>query len=222
MNRLAMTVGFALIACGTEPPSGGGDDVGGGEECMPGERAACQCAADSVGTTMCDSDGFWAACGECGPIDLDPTKVNFQAEIVPIINRSCGTSGVMGCHARDAYGASVNNDCRGWLTLENESLGAKFYSGPSAGQPTGCPDRPLHYRLTQIDVWQCLSTSVAYVTPGDVSKSYIMNKLNGVNMCKESASSPSDPMPQADSMFTISAADKALIQRWIVEGALNN
>jgi hypothetical protein len=221
MNRLAMMFGFALLACGTEPPGGGGGG-GGDEECMPGERAACQCAADSVGTQMCDSDGFWGTCDECGAPDPDPTKVNFQAEIVPIINRSCGTNGVMGCHGRDAYGAAVNQQCRGWLTLENEALGSKFYSGPKNGQATGCPDKTLYERLIQIDVWQCLTTSVAYVEPGDVSKSYIMNKLNGVNMCKESASSPSEQMPQADSMFTITAADKAKIQQWIVEGALNN
>ena len=71
-------------------------------------------------------------------------------------------------------------------------------------------------------MWQCLSTSVAYVTPGDVSKSYIMNKLDGVNMCQESASSPSEQMPPADSMFAVTADDKALIRQWIVEGALNN
>ena len=222
MNRLALMFAFALNACGTEPAGGGGDDGGGEGECMPGERAACQCAADSVGTKMCDSDGFWGACGECSPPDPDPTKVNFQAEIVPIINRSCGTNGVTGCHARDAYGASVNQECRGWLTLENVALGAQFYSGPKNGQATGCPDKTLHERLTQIDVWQCLTTSVAYVTPSDVSKSYIMNKLNGVNMCKESASSPSVQMPPSDSMFSITDADKALIQQWIMEGALNN
>lgn len=138
-----------------------------------------------------------------------------------ILNRSCGT-GVNGCHARDAYGASVNQECRGWLTLENESFGSKFYSGPKNGQATGCPDKTLYERLLQIDAWQCLTTSVAYVTPGDVSKSYIMNKLNGVNMCKESSTAPSVQMPPEDSMFTLSAADKALIEQWSVEGAMNN
>jgi hypothetical protein len=215
--KRAWIIGVVMAgACGTEPtPEPGG-------ECTPGERVACQCAADSVGTMMCDSDGFFGACGDCSAPDPDPTRVNFQAQIVPILNRSCGTNGVTGCHARDAYGANKNFECRGWLTLENASLGAMFYSGMLAGQSTECPDRPLYERLTQIDVWQCLSTSVAYVTPGDVSKSYIMNKLNGVNMCKESATAKSEQMPPMESMFTISAADKALIQQWITEGALNN
>lgn len=216
MKRATWFLGLVITAsCGTDPTTDPGGD------CMPGERVACDCAASSTGTMTCGDNGSFGACGECSAPDPDPAKVNFQAQIVPIINRSCGTSGT-GCHARDAYGASVNQDCRGWLTLENESLGAQFYSGPKNGQTTGCPDKPLYERLTQIDVWQCLTTSVAYVTPGDVSKSYIMNKLNGVNMCKESAMSPSEQMPPVESMFTISATDKALIQQWIVEGALNN
>jgi hypothetical protein len=217
MQRAPWTIGLiAAAACGTDPtPEPGG-------ECMPGERVACQCAADSAGTMTCGADGSFGACGECAAPDPDPVRVNFQAQIVPIINRSCGTNGVTGCHARDAYGASATQDCRGWLTLENVALGAQFYSGTKVGQSTGCPDRSLYDRLTQLDVWQCLSTSVAYVTPGDVTKSYIMNKLNGVGLCKESSTSPSEQMPPIESMYTITAADKALIQQWITEGALNN
>lgn len=214
MKRLVLVIG--LVACGsdggTEPPG----------TCTLGETVACDCSPGSVGSQTCNDNGEFGACGNCAAPDPDPTKVNFQAQIVPIIDRSCGTNGVTGCHARDAYGASSTQDCRGWLTLENESLGSKFYSGPKKGQATGCPDKPLYERLTQIDVWQCLTTSVAYVTPGDLSKSYIVNKLDGVNMCKESASSPSVQMPPSDSMFTLSAADKALIKQWIAEGALNN
>ena len=217
MNRLALMFGFVMvISCGTDPAT---DPPG--EECTFGERAACDCGAGSTGTMVCSDEG-WGTCGQCGAPDPDPTKVNFRAQIVPILNRSCGTNGVTGCHARDAYGANQNMDCRGWLTLEDASLGSKFYSGPNIGQSTGCPDKPLYDRLMQIDVWQCLTTSVNYVTASDVAKSYVMNKLNGVNLCKESASSKSDQMPPADSMFTISAADKALIQQWIAEGALNN
>jgi hypothetical protein len=213
MKRLTLI--FILAACGTdgtEPPN----------TCTLGETVACDCSPGSVGSQTCDDSGTFGACGNCSAPDPDPAKVNFQAQIVPIINRSCGTNGVTGCHARDAYGASVTQDCRGWLTLENESLGSKFYSGTKNGQSTGCPDKSLYDRLTQIDVWQCLTTSVAYVTPGDLSKSYIVNKLDGVNMCKESASSMSEQMPPATSMFTITAAEKALIKQWITEGALNN
>jgi hypothetical protein len=220
LNVAALVFAFAA-ACGTDtsdPPITG--------DCTPGETMACECSPTSMGTMTCGADSTFGVCGQCSIPDPDPLKVNFQAQIVPIINKSCGT-GVTGCHGRDAYGASLTQDCRGWLTMENVPLGAKFYSGPRNGQTTGCPDLPLYERLTQIDVWQCLTTSVAYVTPGDVSKSYIMNKLNGVNMCKESSTSPSDQMPppqppENPNPFVISAPDKALIQKWIEEGALNN
>lgn len=217
--RYAFSITIVLAACGTDPTVPGGDDTP--PLCELGERAVCDCAPGSVGTMICDDSGAFGACGNCSAPDPDPTRVNFQAQIIPILNRSCGTDG-MGCHARDAYGASMNQDCRGWLTLENEALGTKFYSGPRNGQATGCPDLSLHRRLTQIDVWQCLTTSVAYVTPGDPSKSYVLNKLDGVNMCKESADADSEQMPPADSMFSITADDKALIRQWIVEGALDN
>lgn len=214
MKRLALM--FLIAACGTD---GGTEPPG---TCTLGETRACDCAPGSVGQQTCNDNGEFGTCGMCSQPDPDPAKVNFQAQIVPIFNRSCGTNGVTGCHARDAYGAAVNQDCRGWLTLENASLGSKFYSGPKNGQATGCPDKSLYERLMQIDVWQCLTTSVSYVTAGDLSKSYLVNKIDGVNMCKESASSPSVQMPPSDSMFTLSAADKALIKQWIMEGALNN
>ncbi len=217
MKHAAWMFGLVFAAsCGTD----GAKDPGG--DCMPGERAACDCSPGSTGTQVCGEESTFGTCGDCSVPDPDPARVNFQAQIVPIINRSCGTNGVLGCHGRDAYGASMTQDCRGWLTLENASLGAQFYSGPKKGQATGCPDKPLYQRLIQIDVWQCLTTSVAYMTPGDLSKSYLLNKLDGVNMCMESAGSPSVEMPPADSMFTLAAADKALIKQWIMEGALDN
>ncbi len=157
--------------------------------------------------------------------DPDPAVVNFKTQIVPIFNNSCGT-GVNGCHGRDAFGANASQDCRGWLALEDAPLGASFYSGSMSGQATGCPDMSLHQRLMQLDVWQCLDTPTAYVVPGDPAASYIMHKMNGTDLCKENASSISDQMPPPNQAgatpFTLSPADKALIQQWIVEGALDN
>lgn len=218
-SLIAMLLVFGA-ACGTEyipdEPTG----------CMPGERMDCECSATSTGSMTCGADGAFGACGQCSVPDPDPMMVNFQAQIVPILNRSCGT-GVNGCHGRDAYGASLQQECRGWLTLENEALGSKFYSGPRNGENTGCPDKTLHQRLTQIRVWQCLNTTAYYVKAGDLSQSYIINKLDGTNLCRESPTSPSDQMPPADQdnvvdPFVISTADKELIRQWIMEGALDN
>src|SRR5262245_34492486 len=112
-----------VVGCGTDtttdPPDG---------DCTPGQTMACECSPTSTGTMTCGASGSFGACDQCSDRDPDPTKVNFQAQIVPIFNRSCGTS-VNGCHARDAYGAKRTMDCRGWLALENAPLGSKFYAG---------------------------------------------------------------------------------------------
>ncbi len=208
----------ALAACG-------GDTAGPTGDCSPGETMTCDCSATSAGTMTCGADSVFGACGQCSIPDPDPQKVNFQAQIAPIFAKSCGT-GVNGCHGRDAFGANAPMDCRGWLTLENESLGAMFYSGTMQGQSTGCPDMSLYERLMTLAVWQCTNGTTAYVKSGDVAGSYLMDKINGTNLCKESASSISEqmPPPQVDNPtpFRLSAADKALIEQWISEGALDN
>ena len=202
-----------LVACGTDPASGG-DDGG----CETGATQACTCATGGTGTQTC-SAGAFGACDMCAPPDPDPTRVNFQAQIVPILERSCGaTNGA--CHARNQYAANVTMSCRGWLTLENASLGSVFYSGDKVGQSTGCPDKTLYQRLLTIIPWECPSPSY-YIRATDPSRSYILDKINGTPLCSEGGA-PSVQMPPSDSMFTLAAADKALIQQWIVEGALDN
>ena len=52
------------------------------------------------------------------------------------------------------------------------------------------------------------------VTPGDVSKSYLENKLTGIGMCSGSQ------MPKAGS--SLPAADLAKIRAWICSGAKND
>lgn len=95
---------------------------------------------------ICDSGGEGRV--DSGPADgVPPSEVQFQRDVVPIFNKSCG-SGTEGCHHRKTYGASVNMDCMGWLSLENAPLGAMFYGGPRMGESTGCPDQTLHQRLT--------------------------------------------------------------------------
>jgi hypothetical protein len=219
MTRYLLALIFVLgTGCGTSG-GGGGDDIGDPPLCELGQSQGCTCASGGNGTQFCDDSGIFGECGMCGPVDPDPTKVNFKAEIVPILGRSCG-SGSTACHARNQYGANQNMDCRGWLTLEDADLGAQFYSGNMMGQSTGCPDLSLHERLMTIDPWECVVGSF-YVKPGDPTNSYVMQKINGSPLCNEGGA-PSVKMPPADSLFTLSAADKTLIQQWIAEGALDN
>lgn len=224
MTRYLLATVFVL-GCGTNGGGGGGgDDTGDPPLCELGQSQGCTCASGGNGTQFCDDGGNFGECGMCGPVDPDPGAVNFTAEIIPIIERSCG-SGATACHARNQYAANQPMDCRGWLTLENANLGAQFYSGPNMGNSTGCPDLSLHERLLTIDPWEC-APGAFYVKPGDPVNSYVVQKMNGQGpggtpLCSEGGA-PSVQMPPADSLFTISAADKALIEQWIMEGALDN
>src|SRR5689334_20759480 len=111
MTRISLVLVLAL-GCGTDTGGGGGDDAG----CLLGVTQACTCASGGQGTQTCDDNGVFGACDMCAPVDPDPARVNFQAEVVPVLERSCG-AGSSACHARNQYAANMSMDCRGWLTL---------------------------------------------------------------------------------------------------------
>lgn len=165
-----------------------------------------------------------AACsGGSGSSDGTPTPTappatpTFANDIVPLMQTSCGMTD-SNCHARNAYAADASNGCRGWLSLENTALGAVIYAGPSAGNPTGCPDTPLYERLTTIGSWECgapasSGSQMAYVVPGDPASSYLYVKINGGPYC---GSPPSAPMPLSN---TLTATQIDMVRRWIAAGA---
>lgn len=174
-------------------------------------------AACSSGGSASDSDD------DDGTPTPSPTPVGtprFATDIVPIFEQSCGTLN-NACHSRVAYAASPAEDCRGWLALENASLGSEIYDGPNTGDPTGCADQPLYERLTSAglsDSWQCgppanAGDKVPYVVVGDADASYLMHKIDGGPYC----GTPSDPMPQVGAL---DAATIDVIRRWIDGGAL--
>lgn len=142
---------------------------------------------------------------------------SWSNHIVPFFYQSCG-AGVNGCHSREAFAANFDEDCRGWLSLEDEPLGAEIYAPPEmAGNPTGCPDMPLHDRLLQLAPWQCEPTS-AYVDVDSVDDSYLLRKMRGVDLC-ETQNGITDPMPPPDSGLTITQMQIDMIEAWIAAGA---
>ncbi len=168
-------------------------------------------------TAGCSGSGDDDDTGSPTPV----TTPSFAADVIPILDAQCGSLDVS-CHARDAYAASSSNDCRGWLSLENASIGSQIYAGATAGDPTGCPDRPLYERLTAAglsDAWECgppalpSEAKVPYVVPGDPAASYLWRKINGGPYC----GMPSDPMPPTGAL---DAATRDVIYRWILGGAL--
>ena len=151
-------------------------------------------------------------------ITWDGGPVSFTGHIIPLFERSCGT-GNSACHVRDAYGASSAKACRGWLTLENAPLGAQFYSGAQMGQSTGCPDRSLYDRLTQLDAWQEPGAQQRkYIKPGDSANSYLFNKINGGPYGDDRPGVASEPMPPPP-RAALSATDIAMVKKWIDTGA---
>ncbi len=161
-----------------------------------------------------------ASGGETGGVvtsGWDGGAVSFQAHIIPLFEKSCGAGNTM-CHAREAYGAASDRGCRGWVTLENASLGAQFYAGSKLGQATGCPDRSLYDRLTQLDAWQEPEGELRkYVKPGDPQNSYLYNKIAGGPYGDDRPDVPSTAMPPPPRSIT--AADIAMVKQWIQSGA---
>jgi hypothetical protein len=146
----------------------------------------------------------------------DGGAVSFSQHIVPLFERSCGLGGT-GCHEKEQHYATSAKGCRGWLTLENASLGSKGYGGAVDGQPTNCPDRSLYDRLVQLDAWQePAGQLMKYVTPGDLAKSYLYNKAAGGPVGEKSPGVASEPMPPTG---PLGATDLAMLKKWIETGA---
>ena len=62
-------------------------------------------------------------------------SVSFRTGVVPILQTTCGAFRG-GCHDRSAYFATVNQNCRGWLALEDAALGANFRQADGGMQAT--------------------------------------------------------------------------------------
>jgi hypothetical protein len=176
---------------------------------------------DAAGDDDAGADAGVAESDASEPDAAEPLAVSFRRDIVPIIQATCGTSAV-GCHARDAYAGNANMDCRGWLALEDRPLGS---TNPANGNATGCPDRTLYQRLTELTAWMC-DPQRYYVVPFNVGESQIYNVIGGDpshnGTCNRMPGVPLQSMPPATSVFRIMPDEVALIAEWINDGALDN
>ena len=203
--------GFGECSCA------GGDGDG---DTTSGDGDGDTTSGDGDGDTTSGDGDTTSGDGDGDPGEWDGESLpSWENHVVPFFYETCG-AGLMGCHRREAYGAAVDSDCRGWLSLEDVPLGSVFYSGPDEGQPTECPDTPLYDRLMMAP-WQC-APDTAYVTPGDLQASYLWRKIQGQGLCDLAPNEPSSPMPPPDSGIVISDMDKAMIEAWILGGAPND
>lgn len=206
--------GQGYPACTCAGADGGGETGEGG-----GTSAGTAGSATSASTTGAESaegpgDGSTTVpADETGACGGPPT---FSCDIVPIFYESCGADNV-GCHSRNAYAATADQDCRGWLALEDEALGSQIYAPPEvAGTPTGCPNMGLYDRLMDLAPWQC-DPSSQYVAAGSLESSYLFQKMSDGTLCGDF-----DPMPPENSGYEISQEQIDTIAAWIMAGALND
>lgn len=147
---------------------------------------------------------------------------SFQQHIVPIFNNSCG-AGDNSCHSRIAYGPRPNTQCRGWLALENASIGS---IDPNTQQSTGCPDKTLYERLVELDSWMCESVRHKYIVPNDFAGSQVYQVVDPAadpsrgGTCMASSTVPLGRMPKAP--YALSSTDRNKLKVWIEQGAPNN
>lgn len=138
----------------------------------------------------------------------------FETHIVPIFQGSCG-AGVRDCHSRQVYVPDASDGCSGRMTFEDVSLGSTFpFGSANAGQPTGCPDRPLLERLLELEVSQCAQPT-QYIVPCDRASSYVARKIDGVGLCF-SGGMLTEKMPPGTPL-TVDQYDTMM--RWIAHGA---
>lgn len=156
------------------------------------------------------------------PADSGVTPaVSFQRDVVPIFAASCG-AGDNSCHSRLAYAGNAGQNCRGWLSLENLALGSR---DPNNNNPTGCPDRTLYQRLTELTAWMC-DPERRYIRPGSTAASQIYSVISGNSgmngQCNRAPGIALGPMPPPGSVYTLPPASAAIIAAWINAGAQNN
>ena len=226
--------------------------AGDGGSCVPGQSVGCACADGSMGAQVCEADG--SGLGACSCDGSDPgsggdggpaadggnadgggsngdggatTIVSFSQDVVPIFEKSCGAS-AMGCHDAEPFNATVDADCRGWLSLTQEPIGSVYNSGELTGQATGCADFTLHQRLLDIGAWSCSPNPgnpgagggviKKFIVPFDPDSSYLLQRAN---MQATPCDLPMDPDPMPP-VGEISDEDLDTIELWILQGALDN
>jgi hypothetical protein len=146
----------------------------------------CACAPSCTGKS-CGDDGCGGRCGTC------PQGQSCEAG-------SCTYPDVS--FARDVF------------PLFSSCGGAGCHAGRAAQLDLDLATSAAAYRtLVGVDAEQC-SGPKQRVTAGDVTGSYLLNKLTGIGMCSGSI------MPKADGV--LSAAQLDVIRAWIANGARND
>lgn len=169
--------------------------------------------------------------------DTSGAEVSFQNDVVPSLVKSCGST-TTGCHNNDqAFGRNMPQfgPCKViWFSAVDEPIGAKFLSGASNGQSTGCPDVSLYDRLLTLRSMLCDKPSwdqrPHYIVPNDLKQSLLYQVIAGDPTFGGQCAALGVPvrrMPLVDPKILpktvpLSDAEIANIKNWILQGAKDN
>ena len=224
------------------PDGGGGTSGSAGRAGMAGapNRGGSAGVAGEGGGNSAGSGGSsdFSGSGTAGsagsPINDD---VSFRADVLPRLVQSCGST-TAGCHNSDqAVGRILPQygPCKViWYSAVDAPLGATVTSGPSQGEPTGCPDLDFYGRLLNLHSMLCDAPSwdqrARYVVPGDLDGSLLYQVLAGDPSMGGACTSEAMPvrkMPLVDPEILpngVALDDDGIakIRDWILQGAKNN
>jgi hypothetical protein len=180
-------------------------------------------AASASGAIGCSSStgGSGGSSGSSSPATCSSASVSFKADIIPIMQNSCSLTSV--CHGTMNYAMAEN-----------------LYLGPNlSDQPSGDTMSDITTAYNDIVNVTAQESTLKFVVPGDLTDSYLWQKINGdpnavpavqascvtaeaANACTDcSTTTPCGAqMPYLSEPLT--SDQLCSFQNWIMQGAMNN
>jgi hypothetical protein len=217
---------------------GGGSAGSTGSGGSGGATGAAGTGGGASGTTGGGGTGSAGTTGTGGSSGgTTAAAVSFRRDVAPTLVQTCGST-TAGCHNNDqAVGRIMPQfgPCKViWFSAVDGPVGAKYFTGPNAGQATGCPDLNLYDRLIQLHSMLCdgatWSERARYVVPYDLQKSLLYQVIAGDPTFGGKCSANGAPvakMPKVDPVVLpngvpLTADRIQKIGDWIMQGAPNN
>jgi hypothetical protein len=172
-------------------------------------------AVGSTSLTACGNSTASSAGGDCfdyTSIDLTTPTVSFKTDVLPIFRQSCGLS--TSCHGDPNGGA----------------LGGQHFYGPSKSAPDPSTADLQAIMDQSVGKASTANPDMEVIKAGDPANSFIMYKLDGdptaVNGVTCSTLTCSKDMSCLLAMPSggpqLPEASRAIIRRWIAQGAKND
>lgn len=210
ISMLAAAAGWAVltaVACGQEGNIVSGATTTGGTSTSGSTGSTSTSGSGGSGgggaTTTTGAGGTPEGCYDYTAFDSTTPTVSFQADVLPIFQKSCGLS----------------SSCHG---VENSAKEGQHYLGPKNGS-TATQAQIDAIFAENVDVDSAKDPGMKVIAPGDPAHSFMLHKLDDTLACAFLACTDDDcggSMPLGGD--TKPAEERDTIRRWIAQGALNN